>query len=86
LKPILEFLSRPGCHLCDDALPIVWRAARLTGTGVREVDITLDDEMAVDWGVRIPVVRWPDGAVLAEGRVALGPLILAVARRRLRPR
>jgi hypothetical protein len=80
--PFLEFLTKPGCHLCEDAEPVVLRAAELTRSDLVTTDIHRDDELAVDWGLRIPVVRWSDGSVLAEGRISLGPLTRAIARKR----
>jgi hypothetical protein len=47
------------------------------GLGVDEVNIDLDAEAAVDWGLRIPVVCWPDGTVLAEGNIDYRELLRA---------
>jgi hypothetical protein len=71
----LEFLSRPGCHLCDDARPIARRVAARLGVGLVETDIELDDRLVAEFGLRIPVVRWSGGAVLAEGSVEYRPLL-----------
>ncbi len=79
----LRFLTRPGCHLCEDAEPVVRRAARLLAVPVTSVDIERDDEMTVDWGLRIPVVLDPRGRVLAEGHVELWPLVRRIAAARV---
>ena len=79
----LEFLTRPGCHLCDDAAPAVRRAARAVGGVVEEIDIEQDDALVRDFGLRIPVVRL-DGEVIAEGNVRALPLWWRVVTRRLR--
>jgi hypothetical protein len=73
----VQFLTRPGCHLCEDARPTVQRAARMTGTRVEDVDITEDPETTVRWDLRIPVVLDPSGRVVAEGRIDLGTFELA---------
>jgi thiol-disulfide isomerase/thioredoxin len=74
----LNFFARPGCHLCEDAAPIVDQVAARLGLGVTEVNIDLDPETAVDWGLRIPVVCWPDGTVLGEGNIESRALLRAV--------
>jgi hypothetical protein len=80
----LEFLTRPQCHLCRDAELVVRRVARLVGASVVEVDVDRHPDLAVDFGLRIPVVRSPGGAVLGEGRLAFGHLLFAAVRARLR--
>ena len=80
----LEFLTRPGCHLCDDAAPAVRRAARaLGGATVATIDIEQDDALVRDYGMRIPVVR-VDGEVVAEGRFNAVEVWGRVVRHRLR--
>ena len=64
----IEFLKRTECHLCDEAAPLVRRAARLAGMRVVEVDIDLHDDLVRDYGLRIPVVRLGGDAV-AEGQI-----------------
>ncbi len=63
----LVFLTRPGCHLCDDARPVVLAAAASAGAVVEERDVESDDRLLANYGLRIPVVLAPDGSVLAEG-------------------
>lgn len=84
MSRFLEILARPGCHLCEDALPVVEQVARLVVVPVVQTDIDRDPELAVDWGLRIPVVRWSDGTVLAEGRVEVGPLLRRSVTKRLK--
>jgi hypothetical protein len=62
-----EFLTRAGCHLCDQARPLVVDQVRRGGGEVREVDIDGVDGLLRDYGLRIPVLLGPDGAVVAEG-------------------
>ena len=64
----IEFFTRPGCHLCDEASPAVHRAARWTGVRVLEIDIESSDALVRDFGMRIPVVRLGE-EVVAEGQI-----------------
>lgn len=77
----LRFLTRPGCHLCDEARPLVVAAAATAGATVVELNVDADDELLVNYGLRIPVVLGPDGSVLAEG-IIHDRKALAVAIRR----
>lgn len=85
-RPRLELLVRPACHLCEGAGPVVSRVAALTGVRVDVIDIDADSELAVDFGLRIPVVRTSEGRILAEGRIAFGPLLRETLRARFRRR
>lgn len=66
LTPTIELLSRPGCHLCDDALDALAREIRRVRIEV--VDITEHAELEDEFVFRIPVVRH-EGDVLAEGMI-----------------
>lgn len=51
----ITLLSRPGCHLCDDARAVVSRVAADLSVSWEERDITLSpDELAEYWD-KIPV-------------------------------
>lgn len=63
----VTFLTRKGCHLCDEARPVLARSIRRLGVAVNEVDIDTDDRLTAEYGLRIPVVLDPEGRVLAEG-------------------
>lgn len=65
---LVEFLMRPGCHLCDEARPRVERAVALSGGRLVVRNIDEDDALTRDFGVRIPVVRVGD-RVVADGTV-----------------
>jgi len=52
----LTLLTRPGCHLCDDAKVVLARVAADAGEAWTEVDITGDDELEEEYGFRIPVL------------------------------
>ena len=65
----IRFLTRTGCHLCDDARPLVEWATRKAGAGLLEVDIDTDDTLLALYGMRIPVVLVGHDIVVAEGRI-----------------
>jgi glutaredoxin len=60
-------LTRPGCHLCDDAREVLDEITEDIGLQVKEVDIDGDDELVKLWGLRVPVVLASHDRVIAEG-------------------
>lgn len=71
--------SRPGCGLCDEAREVVMAELEHTPFGYREIDISADDVLELEYGVRIPVVL-VDGVEVFEIRV--DPAQLSEALRR----
>jgi hypothetical protein len=58
----LRFLTRQGCHLCDDALEL------LGGVRLEIIDIDLDPELLLLYDERVPVLLdTGTGEVLLEG-------------------
>jgi glutaredoxin len=53
--PRVRLLSRPGCHLCDDARSVVERVCGERGVAWDEVDITTDPALLERYGEQIPV-------------------------------
>lgn len=49
--------SRPGCHLCDVAREAILSLRERLGFEFAEVDIEADDELELEYGIRIPVVE-----------------------------
>ena len=49
--------SRPGCHLCDVARETILSQRERLGFEFTEVDIEADDELELEYGIRIPVVE-----------------------------
>lgn len=47
-----------GCHLCEKALSI-WQAS--TSLALAQLDIAMSDQLIESYGVRIPVIKAPDG-------------------------
>lgn len=52
---MITLLSRPGCHLCDDARAVVERVAREVGEPWEERDITRDERLLDAYHDHIPV-------------------------------
>lgn len=63
----VKFLTRDGCHLCDEARPVLEKVAKQMNVTIEEVDIDGDDELTKLYGLRVPVVLGVHGRVLAEG-------------------
>ena len=55
MPPVITLLSRPGCHLCDDAREVIARVAADLGVPWEERDITRSDEDLRAYGEMIPV-------------------------------
>ena len=59
----LQFLTREGCHLCDDAFLL------LQGVALEVIDIDNDSALHAEFDERVPVVRDAvTGTVLLEGK------------------
>lgn len=76
----IEFLTRPGCGLCADALPRVRLVCRLLGRRLEVIDIAEDALLESELELRIPVLRNQQGQVLAEGRLGWKQAYWAVRR------
>ncbi len=74
------FLTREGCHLCEEALPVVQAEADRAGTAVEVRDIDADERLREDWTYDVPVII-VDGAVHARYRVEAAELRTALAKR-----
>jgi glutaredoxin len=48
--------SRPGCGLCDEAREVILAERGRTGFAFHEVDVSGDDALELEYGIRIPVV------------------------------
>ncbi|GEM_PF-359338 len=57
----VTLLTKPGCHLCEDAREVVTGVCEQTGSEYRERDITGDLQLLRDYAEYIPVV-FVDGA------------------------
>ncbi|MEV4841869.1 glutaredoxin family protein [Micromonospora matsumotoense] len=52
----LALITRPGCHLCEDAKAALERVVAVTGDSWVEKDVTGDVELEREYGDRLPVV------------------------------
>jgi Glutaredoxin-like domain (DUF836) len=52
---MITLLSKPGCHLCDDAREVIVRVAAEVGEPWEERDITQSAEDLREYGDQIPV-------------------------------
>jgi glutaredoxin len=58
----ITVLTKPGCHLCEDACREVGRVAGAAGVAWVERDISGDAALESQWAEYVPVV-FVDGAV-----------------------
>ena len=73
--------SRPGCGLCDRARAILETQRARTPFTLTEVDISGDDDLEREYGIRIPVVD-VDGVEAFELEVDAAELARLVRRPR----
>ena len=66
MSGFIDFLEKPGCHLCEDALPVAERLAHRLKLPLRRIDIDSDDQLIKEFSLRIPVIRL-GSSVIAEG-------------------
>lgn len=52
----LTLLTRPGCHLCQDARAVVLEVGAATGTPFVELDVDADGDLRAEYGDMVPVV------------------------------
>jgi glutaredoxin len=70
--------SRPGCGLCDEARDVILAASARVSFDFDEVDISGNDPLELEYGIRIPVVLI-DGDELFEIRIDARELDAAIA-------
>ncbi len=78
-KHKITLLSRPGCHLCEEARAVVARVAADLGVPWEERDITQSDEELAAYWDKVPVTLI-DGVPHDFWRVREQPLRAALAR------
>lgn len=69
------FYTRSACHLCEAALPYARRAAKIFGRRLQVVDVDGDDDLVVEYGLRVPVLVTSGGRVIAEGSFKTAEII-----------
>jgi glutaredoxin len=75
--PSVRMYSRPGCHLCDEARAVIESLRPRIPFEYEEVDISGDDALELEYGIRIPVVL-VDGRERFEIAVDPGELVRAL--------
>lgn len=53
-------MSKPGCHLCDDARKIVLEVAAERGLAIEEHNILDDEKLLAEYAEEIPVLLIDD--------------------------
>ncbi len=74
----VRLLSKPGCHLCDDARAVIAGVCADLGESFDEVDITTSPDLVAEYGEQIPVT-FVDGAQHDFWRVSESRLRAALA-------
>lgn len=64
----INFYTRPGCHLCEDARKVLNSMEKELSLPVQERNIDTSDEWTEKYGLMIPVVEI-EGEVLAYGNI-----------------
>jgi glutaredoxin len=72
----VRMYSRPGCHLCDEARAVLLGVRERIPFTLEEVDVSADDALELEYGIRIPVVE-VDGREVFE--IVVDPAELARA-------
>lgn len=54
-QPRVTLVSRPGCHLCDEARVVIARVCDETGNSFLEVSIDDDEALRARYAEEIPV-------------------------------
>jgi len=81
VQPRIEVLTRPGCHLCADAVAVVAAVCAETGDRYTERNIDDDPELRASYTDQVPVT-FVDGAQHDFWRVDPVRLRAALTRRR----
>ncbi|MBA3523477.1 MAG: glutaredoxin family protein [Geodermatophilaceae bacterium] len=51
----MTVLVRAGCHLCDDAMPVLSEICAATGAALVRTDVDDDPELRAEYADRLPV-------------------------------
>lgn len=70
--------ARAGCHLCDEARPVVADVAASAGVGWAERDVDADDDVRAQYGELVPAVT-VDGVLVDYWRIDPARLRRALA-------
>ncbi len=76
----LEVLIRQDDAACEAGMSVVLRVAGRLGIDVHTVDVEAAPAGYEEFAHRVPVVRGPDGVVIAEGRIPAARILAALMR------
>ena len=65
---LVTLYTKPGCHLCDDALDVLQRVQKLQPFTLEEVNVQDDPALLAEYGDQTPVVTL-NGTFLFEYEV-----------------
>jgi glutaredoxin len=82
-EPRIVILTRPGCHLCEEAVAVVDRICAETGDTYEERNVDLDEELLDRYDEQVPVI-FVDGREHDFWRVDEARLRKALRKRRPR--
>jgi glutaredoxin len=55
-EPVVTFLTRAGCHLCETGWAEVLRARERRAFSLERIDVESDPELRAEYGEQVPVV------------------------------
>jgi len=61
----IKLYSRPGCHLCQDALNLLQVLQTEFSFEIKEINIDESDELTEKYGLEIPVIEDGDQVVVS---------------------
>jgi glutaredoxin len=80
-EPRVLVLTRPGCHLCDEAIAVVEAVVAETGDSYEERNVDRDPELLRRYSEQVPVI-FVDGRQHDFWRVDPGRLRAALGKAR----
>ncbi|MDF2557584.1 MAG: glutaredoxin family protein [Bacillales bacterium] len=66
--PIVEFYTKPGCHLCEEALHDIKKIEQVVRMRLHEYNIDEEDALTEEFGIMIPVIKI-NGELVQYGNV-----------------
>lgn len=60
-RNLLIMYSTPACHLCENAHALIVPYLEQLALDIVEVDISKSDALMESYGIRIPVLKFPEG-------------------------
>lgn len=76
----IDFYTRPGCHLCEEAKLIVQLIADDLGLSIQEKNIEEKDEWTEAYGLMIPVLKAKE-EIIAYGHVDYADAFMKLKRK-----